>query len=124
MGKNKKDTYRFSGSEIRKIDREHALGFDKWFRMFQGLGSQLIGYKNDIIYIEVRNSEKKRISDSGLAAQIINSWTSTIENKMPEAYGFVLYLYRTNRREGESGDKFLVSILSGMLPRIKVARGL
>ena len=111
MEKNKKDIYRFSGSEIRKIDREHALGCDKWFRMFQGLGSQLIGYKNDIVYIEVRNSEKKRISDSGLAAQMINSWMGTIENRMLEARGFVLYLYRTNQREGEYGSKFLVSIL-------------
>jgi hypothetical protein len=118
---NKKEVYRFSGSEIRKINHKHILGFDKWFRMCAGFGSQLIGYKNDIAYLEVRNTEKKRMSDSGLAAQVINSWMYTIENRMPEAHGFVLYLYRTSRREGEPEGKFLVGIFSGMLPRIKKA---
>lgn len=95
-----KNIYRFSKEEIKEINQSHIVGADKWFRMYYGLSSDLVDYKDDIMHIEVKNTESRLKSDRELPVQIIGSWSNILKDKLQNAKGFVVYLYNTKRSPG------------------------
>lgn len=73
---------------------------DKWFRMYVGVSSTLIDYRDDIVYIKIENTERQLKSDVNLASKIITSWKRDIDSELKIARGFVIYMYKTNKSTG------------------------
>ena len=88
-----------SENEIKKINEEHIWGVDKWNRMCAGLASCLKKYEDDIIYIEIENTEKVRPSNFETAESIVQSWLGGV-SELRQAKGWVVCFYKTNASTG------------------------
>ena len=89
-----------SEEEIERININHISRLDKWFRMFGGFSSNLVQYRNEIIHIEVINTESKFESNRELILKVIESWKTTLQNEVKNRKGIVIYLYKTNKSVG------------------------
>jgi hypothetical protein len=98
---NGKSKTQFSLDQIGEFNSFCIKNFDKWNRMYQGISSSLTLYKDDIMHIEVNNSDIKVDSTKQLAIAFVEQWKGHVRrytSLMPEA--FVVYLYSTNRLSG------------------------
>jgi len=85
---------------LKEINKKHMFESDKWFRMYVGVSSTLIDYRDDIVYIKIENTERQLKSDVNLASKIITSWKRDIDSELKIARGFVIYMYKTNKSTG------------------------
>ena len=90
-----------SEKRLEDINNRHVYAVDKWFRMFAGFSSSLKDYRDDIVFLEVRNTERKFKSDSDLAARVIRSWEGfTVKRKLRTAVAYVVFVYSTRQSTG------------------------
>jgi hypothetical protein len=103
---NGKSKTQFSLNQIEEFNSFCIKNFDKWNRMYQGISSSLTLYKDNVMHIEVNNSEIKVDSTKQLAIEFAEQWKEHVRrytSLMPEA--FVVYLYSTNRLPGFTCNK-------------------
>jgi hypothetical protein len=103
---NGKSKTQFSFDQIEEFNTFCIKNYDKWNRMYQGISSSLTLYKDNIMHIEVINSEIKVDSTKQLAIKFVEQWKEHVRrytSLMPEA--FVVYLYSTNRLPGFTFSK-------------------
>jgi len=88
-----------SRAEINGINAWYIHEIDKFYRMYAGLASSLKKYEDGIVYIEIENTEKVRLSNLETAENIVESWING-NDKLRQAKGWVVYFYRTNASTG------------------------
>lgn len=83
-----------SESDLERINLNYVLGVDKWHQMYCGIASHLDRYEKGIIYLNVKNTEKKYLSNYGIALMLIKLWVNNTK-EISQAKGFVVSFYRT-----------------------------
>jgi hypothetical protein len=84
-----KMTNKLSDEEISIISKRYIHGYDKHYRMWAGISSELISYNNFIISLEINNTEKRKPSNFDTAKWSAINWASFIP-ELRNALGFVV----------------------------------
>lgn len=93
---------KISEKKLKEINHWHAKTTDKWYRMYAGVSTDLINYKDDVAHIKVKNTESRLKSDEALSTKVIEAWKSTLKRELPDTKGFVVDIYKTNKPTGFS----------------------
>jgi hypothetical protein len=91
---NNKNNNALDSSETKRISSRYIHGFDKNFRMWSGIGSQLERYEDDILYLRIDNTEKYLPSNDVIALQFASNWKKHNE-ELENAKAFVVLFYKT-----------------------------
>lgn len=130
---------KLSEEELAVINYRYTKGYDKHYRMHAGMSTILKNYEDDILYLEVQNSEKSKPSNLKTAIQFATEWSSYVK-ELNNAKAFVVVFYKTKSagfsfflkdfdkektqhlidelKSSSRGE--LVSIFSGLLPAEKI----
>lgn len=84
-----KNINKLSEEEVSNISSRYIHGYDKHFRMWAGISSELISYNNFIISLEINNTEKFKPSNYDTAKWSAINWASFVP-ELRSARGFVV----------------------------------
>jgi len=85
-----------SKQEVSALNFKHVKSVDKFYRMFIGVGSQLVEAKNDCLTIEINVNDKwlAKKSLTATALHFLNDWKSF--NKELQAFHYHrVYIYKS-----------------------------
>jgi hypothetical protein len=85
--------------EVSAINDYYIRNMDKFWRMYAGVSSQLLFYRDGILYIEIQNSEKNILSTFNTAVAFANRWRD-YNDELKNAQGFVVVFKKINRETG------------------------
>ena len=77
------------------LNYKYVRGFDKWYRMYEGIASELINYEDGIIYLEICNTERKKPSDLTTALLFAKDWRR-FNILLSDATGFHVSFYKSS----------------------------
>ena len=83
-----------SKSELDTINNNTIRGYDKWFRMFCGIASNLDRYENGIIYLTIKSTEKKYLLNYNVALKFVKMWIGW-NKELESAIGFVVLFHKS-----------------------------
>lgn len=81
-----------SQDEVERISSKSIRGYDKWFRIYAGIASELERYENNILYLRIANTEKIWPSCYETAEKFACKWRNWNE-ELSNAEGFVVSFY-------------------------------
>ncbi|GAA4270443.1 hypothetical protein [Hyunsoonleella aestuarii] len=90
-------SFNLSKQEVSEINSEHLHSVDKLYRMFAGVGSQLLTVKNDTLVLEININDqwltKKTLEQTSI--QFLNNWKEHIKELQKCKY-YIVYIYKSN----------------------------
>lgn len=97
--------------KVAEISYRSIKGYDKWYRMFMGIASDLEKYEDGVIYLKISNTEKHLPSSYATAIKFARHWVSW-NKELASAQGFVVSFYSYRAKLNSS---LLVATFSGIL---------
>ena len=91
----------FTTERLRAINHRHIRRVDKFYRMYAGLSSQLVRFEDDIMYVEIMNTERHILSTFNTAVAFASRWREWNEELAP-ARGFVVVFKKAKKPTGFS----------------------
>lgn len=82
-----------SREAVEEISSVAIHAYDKWRRMYAGISSNLEAYENGIMYLTIRNSEKRRLSNYYTAIDYVVDWRRWCA-ELRNAKGYVITFYK------------------------------
>ena len=79
------------GINIQEINRKNLLCADVVYRVYYGLCSRLVNFKNGIIYLEVMFTGKWKKSYDETTEELANCWRNT-NKELAKALGCKVYI--------------------------------
>ena len=83
---------------LEEINEAHIRGIDKFYRMYAGGASNLVGFHGGYIYLEIRVDDRLSIPLEKLTRNIANSWCR--QNELRGAVGYCALIYKSARWSG------------------------
>jgi len=117
----KKKTSSLSQSKVKEISLRTIKGYDKWFRMMQGVASTLERYEEGIMYLRIENTETAIPSNYDTAIEFSRKWLEW-NKELRHAKGFIVLYYKTKSTGilvNAVGTKGVMSALVKEVDKIK-----
>ena len=83
---------------LEEIDEAHIRHVDKFFRMYTGTASSLIGFHAGFIYLKIRIDDRLSFPLETIVRNIAKSWRR--EQELSGATGYSALVYKSARRSG------------------------
>ena len=96
------DNYSHLTPELREVASLHVHRIDKLYRMYAGIASDLKGFTDESMILEVRIGQRPPNPLEEMVRKLAASWHA--EPELRSAKRFVAYVYTNNRPVGLSVD--------------------
>ena len=89
---NNQNRESLSQVEVKEIASRYIRGFDKWYRMYAGIASNLERYESGIMYLRIENTEEIKPSNYETAVEFARKWMEC-NAELKDAKEFVVSFY-------------------------------
>ena len=88
-----------SDEEVKKIAKHYIHNYDKFYRMCAGVSTELVRYRDGIIYIEISNEQRSILSTHNTAICFAREYRDHIA-ELKAAKGFVVIFFDRENTPG------------------------